>query len=140
NASTAKIFTLWQITAGANQTIDFTIRVAGWQLEPGDSATSLILPPAGTLAISNRAADFAPTLLLAAAGEADGLGTLIGTARQRQLLTAQLAGAGTLNATLRRLVFASARLDGAGTLAASPIARLLCFVPMAGSSSFTADA
>ncbi|WP_159347634.1 phage head spike fiber domain-containing protein [Roseomonas harenae] len=86
-ASTGNSTGRLRISLATGQPVDMTFRLAVPQLELGAFASSPILPPAGTMAVSTRAADV-PAYALPAAAQPRG--TLIGT-----FILPQAAASGT---------------------------------------------
>jgi uncharacterized protein YmfQ (DUF2313 family) len=111
NAGTTHAAGLIEFNVAAGADVDFTLRIAGPQREPGLVATSLILPPAGAPAISTRAADI---LITASAAErrAALLARILGApAQSRPYFIALAATLGYPGATVEE--FREARADQA---------------------------
>jgi hypothetical protein len=101
NASTTNVFPAFLVNVIPNAPIDITLRFGGPQIEFSDAASTLILPPSGTIASSTRAADVQSQIISAigAAGVATqtnsaSAATTIGSVSATGIASATNSGAG----------------------------------------------
>jgi hypothetical protein len=103
-ASSTNVQLYFQFSVTISVPVSFTVRIGGPQLEQAAAATSLILPPIGSPAVSSRDTDAfvgpGPLLLAAATATAAGSGAVTATAlTPESFAAAAISGAGSLLAS-----------------------------------------
>lgn len=123
----------------AGDAIDITLRFAGPQLEIGDSATDLILPPIGTVETETRATTASGTAAIAAEAVASGSSTVAGVGASLMSAVGTAVGTSTANGAGPNAELSAATATGTSTALAHGEADVITVASAIGSSTASAS-